>query len=124
MKRLVALVSVVLAFTAGSALAGSGPAGNWKITVETPNGSMQETLMIKEASGAYSGSMQGAQGPASDLKNVMVKGDEVMFHRDIETPNGNFALDYDAKVDGDNISGTAKSGGDQPFEIPFKGTRE
>ncbi len=98
--------------------------GNWKLSVKTPQGEMQETLMIKGSGDSYSGTMTSQQGGPSDLKNVMVKGDEVMWHRDIETPNGTFALDYSAKVDGDNISGTAKSGGDQPFEIPFSGTRE
>lgn len=121
MRKLVTLVSVGLAFAIGSAWAGgSGPVGNWKITAETPQGKMEETLMIKADGGSYSGQMQAPQG-TQDLKNVMVHGDEVMFVREINTPNGNFTLNYSAKVDGDKIMGTAKS---DFGEVPFNGTRE
>jgi hypothetical protein len=121
MKKLVALVSVMLAFSIGSAFAGSGVAGSWKLTMTTPQGTREATLMIKQDGDKFMGTMQGAQGPASDLKDVMVKGDEISFVREINTPNGSITLNYSGKVDGDKISGTTKS---QFGENPFSGTRQ
>jgi hypothetical protein len=121
MKKLVALVSVMLAFSIGSAFAASGIAGSWKVTMTSPRGTREVTLMIKEDKGAYTGTMQGAQGPVGDLKNVMVKGDDFSFVREINTPNGDITLNYSGKVDGDKISGTTKS---QFGENPFTGTRQ
>jgi hypothetical protein len=121
MRKFFAFVSVCLAFAIGSAwAAGSGPVGSWNITAETPQGKMEEVLMIKGSGDAYSGQMQAPQGK-QDLKNIMVHGDEVMFVREINTPNGNMTLNYSAKVDGDKIMGTAKS---DFGEVPFSGTRE
>ena len=80
--------------------------------MNTPMGAQQGTLTLNEDSGV----LDGAQGKV-DIKDLNVDGDSATWKVDITTPMA-MTLEFDAKADGDNISGNVKLGafGNATFE--------
>ncbi|MEM6710339.1 MAG: hypothetical protein AAF648_16285 [Pseudomonadota bacterium] len=91
-------------------------AGTWNTTMNTPMGAQQGTLTLTEDGGALSGKMVGAQGEL-ELKDGAVSGDGATWKADITTPMP-MTLEFDAKLEGDKITGSVKLGafGNASFE--------
>lgn len=94
--------------------------GNYKIEIDTPMGK-QESKLTLEADGAkLNGTMESPFG-TTDFSGGSVKGDEVAWSMEINSPMGNMKLDYKGKVTGNDISGEVKAG--NFGTSPFKGKR-
>ncbi|HTP30791.1 MAG TPA: hypothetical protein VMJ75_01380 [Candidatus Acidoferrales bacterium] len=92
---------LALALTASAA----DVAGSWKASLETPNGTIENTFVFKVDAGKLTGTVTGQMGeaPISDGK---VDGDNVSFTVKRDTPNGEFVLNYKGAVSGDEIKMT------------------
>ena len=93
--------------------------GTWKITTNTPMGAQDATLDLTTDGSTLSGKMVGAQGEI-DVTNGTVDGNHLTWTVALTQPMP-IELEFDATIDGDTISGTAKLG---TFgTAPFSGTR-
>ena len=82
--------------------------GTWNTTMNTPMGAQQGTLELKTDGSTLSGTLSSAQGTI-ELKDGTADGDSLSWKADITTPMP-MTLEFSAKVDGDNISGSVKLG--------------
>lgn len=81
--------------------------GSWQMTVETPRGSIDQTLTLEQDGSALKGTLSGPRGDAA--LEGKVDGNKVSFTVKRETPNGTFTLEYTGTIDGDSIAGTVHS---------------
>jgi hypothetical protein len=92
--------------------------GNWKITLSTPMGPQEMTASIKTEGSSFTGHIDSAMG-AQDI-NGAVAGDTLTWSADITKPMP-LKLEFEAKVDGDKMTGSAKLGAFG--SAPLNGTR-
>ena len=81
--------------------------GNWKITISTPMGPQEMTVAIATQGDAFTGKAQSAMGD-TDFSGK-VAGDTLTWSADITSPMP-MRLDFEAKVDGDRMTGNVKLG--------------
>ena len=93
--------------------------GQWKLTVETPNGTTNPILTINAADAGYSGTYVGPRG-SFELKEIKVEGNTFSFPLTITIPIGKMDFQYTGKVEGDTLSGSI---GNAQGTIPFVGVR-
>ena len=82
--------------------------GVWETTVNSPMGQQKATLTLKSDGASLSGTMAGNQGTL-DLFDGSVDGDSAKWKANMTSPMP-LTLEFDAKVDGDEISGNVKLG--------------
>ena len=83
-------------------------AGVWELTMQTPQGEMTRDATFTQEKDAIKVTMEG---PMGEMKGEgTVKENEVQWTMTISTPNGDFALVFKAKVDGDKMSGEIQMG--------------
>ena len=92
--------------------------GTWKTTINSPMGAQQGTLTDQTSGDTFTGKMDGAQG-SQDVSGK-VDGDTLTLSAAITTPFP-MTLEFTAKVDGDNMTGSVKAGTFGSF--PLTGTR-
>lgn len=117
----VALACSLLMVSVGRLAAADQPAnvaGSWQYSVETPRGTMTQTLTIQQDGGAIKGTVKGARGEAP-LEGT-VDGNKINFTVKRETPNGTFTIEYKGTVDGDTMAGTNHS---ERFDGKWTATR-
>lgn len=105
-----ALAGSVLMVSVVSAMALDEPAkadGTWAMSVETPRGTMTQTLTIQQDGGTIKGTLKNQRGDAPLAGSVT--GNKVSFTVKRETPNGTFTLEYSGTIDGDSMQGTVHS---------------
>ncbi len=93
--------------------------GKWDVTMNTPMGAQKSTLTLNVNGSEVTGKMEGAQG-ALEIQNGKANGDELSWTADMTQPMP-IKLEFSAKVDGDNISGSVKLGAFG--NASFSGTR-
>jgi hypothetical protein len=81
--------------------------GNWKITISTPMGPQEVTASITTQGDTFTGKSESAMG-AQEISGK-VAGDTLTWSADITKPMP-LTLEFDAKVDGDKMTGTVKLG--------------
>ena len=81
--------------------------GNWKTTVNSPMGVQQGTLTITSSGDAFTGTMAGAAG-AQDISGK-VDGGNLSWSAKITSPFP-MTLEFTVTVDGDNMTGSVKAG--------------
>jgi hypothetical protein len=81
--------------------------GNWKITINTPMGAQTVTATIKTSGDTFTGTTQGQMG-SQDVSGK-VSGDTLTWSTDITSPMP-MKLEFEAKVDGDKMTGNVKLG--------------
>lgn len=119
-KALVSFLLVFLSIVAPAAGADEAEvAGQWKLTVQTPNGINNPVLTIREQDGAWSGIYAGPRG-TFEIKTIQVEGSTFSFPLTVEMPIGAIELSYKGTVTGDRIEGVV---GNPRGEIPFSGER-
>jgi hypothetical protein len=93
--------------------------GTWNISIETPMGTRNSTLVLKAEGGALKGTQ--SEGPDSiEIADGSVSGNQLSWKVSINNPMP-MDLDFSAEVDGDKISGKAAT---MMFgSFPFTGTR-
>lgn len=93
--------------------------GTWKTTMNTPMGKQEGTLTLETDGSDLSGKLAGPQGEI-DIIDGKVEGDKLTWKAKLTSPMP-MTLDFDATVDGDNISGNVKLGAFG--NATFSGTR-
>ena len=90
--------------------------GTYKIEIETPIGKQESTVVFKTNGDKLSGTAESMMGK-NDFTGT-VKGDEITFDLNINSPMGEMKLGFRGKVTGDNIAGEVKLGdfGSSPFK--------
>ena len=93
--------------------------GKWEITINSPLGAQKAVLDIATKDGALTGTQTAQQG-SGPLENGKVDGNNVSWSAKITTPLP-LTLDFAGTVDGDKLSGSVKAGSFGSF--PFTGSR-
>ena len=95
--------------------------GTWKASVETPNGTMENTFTFKVDGDKLTGTItmgQMGEGPISEGK---VDGDNVTFAVVREFNGNQFRINYKGKVSGDEMKINGEVVGmDRTFEMTAK----
>lgn len=81
--------------------------GNWKITINTPMGARTVNANIKTNGATFTGQVESDMGSQEITGNV--NGDNLTWSFDITNPMP-MKLEFDAKVDGDKMTGNVKLG--------------
>jgi hypothetical protein len=97
-------------------------AGEWKLTVESPNITGAPTANFKQDGENLAGTFKGRLGEAP-LQGT-IKGNAIKFTVSMTSPNGDIQAEYSGTVDGDSMKGTVKFGdiGQGSFTGKRKGT--
>jgi hypothetical protein len=83
--------------------------GVWLVTMQTPQGEMTQEATFTQDKEALKVSMTSPMG--TDMKGEgTIKGQDLQWTLTISTPNGEFALGFKAKVDGDSMTGEVQMG--------------
>lgn len=93
--------------------------GKWEIVINSPLGAQKAQLDIATNGNALTGTQQAAQG-SGPLENGKVDGSNVSWSAKITSPMP-LTLDFTGTVDGDKLSGSVKAGSFGSF--PFTGNR-
>jgi hypothetical protein len=93
--------------------------GNWAITMSTPLGERQATLVLKSSGSTLTGT-QAAEGDSAEIFDGSVNGGDVAWKVAISNPMP-LTLEFAGKVDGDAISGEMTINPMGSF--PFSGTK-
>jgi hypothetical protein len=81
--------------------------GNWKITINTPMGAQEVNAAITTSGDTFTGKTSGRMGDSEITGQVA--GDTLTWKTDITQPMP-MTLEFEAKVDGDKMSGNVKLG--------------
>ena len=93
--------------------------GTYDIMVKTIKGKQGGRLVFKTEGGTLTGTSESG-GETVELQEGTANGNEFQFFVKQKTPIGRIKVTFKGKVDGDTISGKAKT----PFgPAPFEGTR-
>lgn len=93
--------------------------GTWNTTMNTPMGAQQGTLVLTTAGSDLTGKLSGPQGEI-EIEDGKIDGETLTWKANLTSPMP-MTLDFDAKVDGDAISGNVKLGAFG--NATFSGTR-
>jgi hypothetical protein len=94
--------------------------GKWEIVINSPLGAQKANLDLKAEGDSLTGNQSAAQG-SGPLENGKVNGNDVSWSAKITSPMP-MTLDFTGTVEGDKISGSVKAGAFGSF--PFSGTRQ
>jgi hypothetical protein len=119
MWRWTMVAVAVLAFVAAGAAQEkpANVAGKWEMSWEGPRGPQTSTLTLEQDGEKLKGTMTGRRGDTPVTGTV--KGKNVTFTVERETPNGKFTIEYKGTVDGASMKGTAGMG-ERSFEWTAK----
>jgi hypothetical protein len=93
--------------------------GKWEIVINSPLGAQKATLDVATDGSALTGTQTAQQG-SGPLENGKVDGNNVSWSAKISSPLP-LTLEFAGTVDGDKLSGSVKAGSFGSF--PFNGTR-
>lgn len=96
-------------------------AGTWKLTVETPNGTRERTVVLKQDGDKLTGTATGPNDQQTALEGVSLKGKELRFTLSFDRNGQTVKRTYVATLNGDTLTGTIE-GGNQTRS--FTGKRE
>ena len=115
----VALVLAIMAIPASAA----DVSGNWKSKMETPRGTMERTIQLKQDGDKLTGKIVTQRGE-QEIKDGKVSGDSIEFKVDQRMGQGGdtVSVTYKAKITGDKMEGTMQAGDREPR--PFTATKE
>lgn len=90
--------------------------GTYNVTINTPMGSQQGTLVLNQSGGDLNGTME-AQGDTAEIMNGKVDGDTATWDVNITKPMP-MTLSFEAKTAGEGLGGSVKLGafGQSTFE--------
>ncbi|WP_297367472.1 hypothetical protein [Acidocella sp.] len=84
--------------------------GVWDAVLETPMGTQQAVLTLSEEGGVVSGTSASANGHGEvALQNGKLRGERATWSIEIAKPM-RLKLEFDLKLDGDRLEGTASPG--------------
>jgi hypothetical protein len=84
-------------------------AGTWKLSVESPRGTRESTLVLAQKGEEITGTMKSERGdmPVSGT----LKGNALAFGYKVSMQGNEMDIKYTGTVDGDAVSGTVSFGG-------------
>src|SRR5215831_19762900 len=90
--------------------------GTWKLTVNTPMGTQESTLVLASSGAALTGTQAAASGESRPIDGGTVNGNAVSWKTSIAKPMA-LTLEFNGTVTGDQMSGSVKLGmfGTQSF---------
>ncbi len=94
--------------------------GTWKLTVNTPMGAQESTLMLKSSGAQLTGTQSAPNGDSSPITEGQVNGNNVAWKAAITKPVA-LTLEFSGAVNGNAISGQVKLG--MFGSSTFSGTR-
>jgi len=94
-------------------------AGEWKFTVESPNGTGTPTVTFKQDGETLTGTYKGRLGELP--LNGTIKGNDIKFSVKASIQGQDLQIDYSGEVDGDSMKGKVNFGG--MAEGTFSGKR-
>jgi hypothetical protein len=97
-----ALATTLIAYAAGVA-------GTWTLSVESPRGTRESTLVLEQKGEALTGTMKTQRGDVPVTGTL--KGSDINFGYKVSMQGNEMEITYAGKVDGDSMSGTASFGG-------------
>jgi len=106
--RKVMLASFASLIAAAAAYA-ADVAGTWKLSVESPRGTRESTLTLKQAGEELTGTLTGQRGDMP-VKGTL-KGDVLALTYTIDMQGNQMTVKYDGKVEGNTMNGTVDFGG-------------
>lgn len=117
MRKLMGAGLLVGAMLGSPAFAQASPVvGTWVMQVQTPGRSFEVAMTVSGAGGSYTVAFEApsegeGDGPAMEeqISNVVVDGSSLSFTRTLSTPENPIVVSYDLEVDGDALSGEARS---------------
>jgi hypothetical protein len=93
--------------------------GSWNLTIETPVGTQQSTMVVSGTAEALEGKIVSEQGEAM-LRDVVFDAGKLAFGLTIDAQGQQLDLTFEGTVDGDSLTGSFQS----PFgPAPVTGTR-
>src|SRR5262245_42469425 len=107
-RAALAVAAVVLA--GGLEAQGPDVAGEWDVTVNSPQGTNQALLTLKREGDAWTGAFKGARGERP-LQNVTLKGNEIRFEMKVSLQGNDAVFVSSGAVDKGAMKGTADFGG-------------
>jgi hypothetical protein len=121
-KLIIASITIIAAALASFAAGAQSTnvTGNWKLTIETPNGTGTPSLALKQEGEELSGTYKGRFGEAP-LKGT-VKGKDIKFTVKVNAQGQELQIEYSGTVDGDTMKGKVKFG--EVGEGTFSGKKE
>ena len=108
---LLALVAALLTFACSGYGAPALPAavGSWNMTIETPLGTQEPTLIVSGDASGLMGTMSSPQGDV-ELADVTWNDDGTLgFTMDIDAGGQSLSLTFSGTVDGDSLTGSFAS---------------
>ena len=93
--------------------------GTWNLTLETPIGTQETTLVAQTSGGVLTGTQSGPDG-SMPIQDGAINGDEASWSVNITSPMP-MTLQFNGTVDGDAMSGSVKLG--MFGEAKFTGAR-
>ena len=119
-KHIITTVAFLLAAAPTVGAQTTNVSGNWKLTLETPNGTANPSLVLKQDGEKLTGTYKGRFGE-SPLEGA-VKGKEIKFTVKVNAQGQEILLEYAGTVEGDMMKGKVKLG--DMGEADFKGKKE
>jgi hypothetical protein len=124
-KHIIASITIITAAFVFAAILTVGAqstnvTGNWKLTIETPNGSGGPSLVLKQEKEELTGTYKGRFGD-TPLKGT-VKGKDIKFTTKVSAQGQDILVEYEGTVDGDTMKGKVKFG--EMGEGTFTGKKE
>ncbi len=97
--------------------------GTWVIAMESPRGTREQTVAIRDESGKVAARLQGGRGGAIDITNIARDGDNLVLTFDRSFQGNSIDIVLTLTVDGDMINATQDVGGGQ-FSSSGSGKRQ
>jgi len=94
--------------------------GTWNLTIKSPTGPMETTLLIERSGDTLSGSQSG-QGLTSPISEVKFEGNKLSWTNHVTKPM-RMKLECSGVIEGRNISGKVKAGFMGTY--PFSGSKQ
>src|SRR5579872_592920 len=96
------LLPVLIAAFASIALA-DDVAGTWKASIETPNGTVESTFVLKVDGVKLSGTVTSQMGGESAISEGKIDGDKISFVVSREFNGNTFKITYEGSVKGNEM---------------------
>ena len=94
--------------------------GKWQLTINTPLGAQQSTLVVSASGDALQGTQSAASGDERPIEDGKIAGDNLSWKASISKPMP-MTLEFSATVQGNSMTGSVKLG---PFGTQsFRGVR-
>jgi hypothetical protein len=82
--------------------------GTYNLTIDTPMGKQEAKLVMKASGNKLTGTMENDMGK-NDITGT-VKGNDVSWEMELNSPMGNMKLEFTGKLTGVEIAGEVKIG--------------